>query len=108
MLISEGINWTSENECDPPGIGRGYFFFGPLLAIGTLGVALLVLLPPFLDISNSFPAVYAVLPFVGFRDGSVDSCVTAASARSAAAVASVCPTIMSITPCSLASLALIQ
>jgi hypothetical protein len=30
-----------------------YFFFGPLLAIGGLGAALLLLLPPFLDISNS-------------------------------------------------------
>ena len=33
--------------------GRHYFFFGPLLAIGGLGAALLVLLPPFLDISAS-------------------------------------------------------
>ena len=30
---------------------RDYFFFGPLLAIGSLGVTLVVLLPPFLDIS---------------------------------------------------------
>jgi hypothetical protein len=29
-----------------------YFFLGPLLAIGGLGAALLVLLPPFLDIST--------------------------------------------------------
>jgi hypothetical protein len=37
--------------------GKRYFFFGPLLAIGCLGAALLVLLPPFLDISASSCAV---------------------------------------------------
>src|SRR5919198_4242859 len=33
---------------------RRYFFLGPLFAIGGLGAAL-VLLPPFLDMSTSFP-----------------------------------------------------
>ena len=32
---------------------RTYFFFGPLFSIGGFGAALLVLLPPFLDISSS-------------------------------------------------------
>ena len=85
-----------------------YFFFGPLLTIGGFGAALLVLLPPFLDISSSSRVGYVILPFVGLRDVSDDSSCTIASARSAAAVASVCPTIASMTPYSLASLALIQ
>jgi hypothetical protein len=34
-------------------LGWRYFFFGPLLAIGGLGAALLVLLPPLFDISVS-------------------------------------------------------
>ena len=88
--------------------GRRYFFFGPLLAIGGLAAALLVLLPPFLDISASSCGTQLLFPLVDFFGVSVDSCCTAASARSAAAVASVCPTIVSMTPYSLASLALIQ
>jgi hypothetical protein len=31
----------------------GDYFFGPLLPIGGLGAALLLLVPPYLDISNS-------------------------------------------------------
>ena len=82
-------------------VSRDYFFLGPLLAIGGFGVALLVLLPPFLDIvfdSSLSLAFYVDLPFVAVRAASADSSCTAASARSAAAVASVCPTIVSITP----------
>ena len=37
--------------------GRRYFFFGPLLAMGGLVAALLVLLPPFLDMSASSCAI---------------------------------------------------
>src|SRR5262249_31986698 len=51
---------------------------------------------------------YAVFPSLCLTGPSDDSCCTAASARSAAAVASVCPTIISITPYSRASWALIQ
>jgi hypothetical protein len=83
-------------------VGRrpNYFFFGPLLAIGGLGAALLVLLPPFLDmlLATSLSEIYVDLPFVGRRGASGDSSCTAASARSAAAVASVCPTMVSMTP----------
>ena len=45
-----------------------YFFFGPLFTIGGFGPVLLVLLPPFLDISDSSPVGYDVLPLLDFRD----------------------------------------
>jgi hypothetical protein len=41
-----------------------YFFFGPLLAIGGFGAALLLLLPPFLDISNS--SLSGVIPWLAW------------------------------------------
>jgi len=77
---------------------QDYLFFGPLFSIGGFGAALPVLLPPFLDISGSSPVGYVVLPLFRFRGVSGDSSWTAAAVRSAAAVASVWPTIMSMTP----------
>ena len=44
-----------------------YFFFGPLLAIGGFGAALLLLLPPFLDISNS--SLGGVIPWLSVGRG---------------------------------------
>jgi hypothetical protein len=45
-----------------------YFFFGPLFTIGGFGPVLLVLLPPFLDISGSSLVGYDALPLLDFRD----------------------------------------